>query len=117
MAVIQETYAISGANTDLLAAPSRLAAIPFNGVLRLEISATVSNASNNFTLTIQLPGGANVVDAQQVPANGYSTSDEVIHRDTKMVYEFQAPQGGHFTIAFAETGTATAFIIATLRSR
>ncbi len=117
MKLIQETYAITGDNTDVLAAPSRLAAIPYNGVLRLAISATVSNASNLMNLTVQLPDGETPVNAQVIPANGYTTVDDIIHASTVLTYNFTASQGGHYRVEIAETGTCSVFLVASLSPR
>lgn len=112
--LIKETYAITADDTDVLAAPSRLAAIPFNGVLTLEVSATVSNASNNAKLTIERPDGEVPVSDQLLPANGYDTSNDLINEETKMAFKFDASQGGHFRVALDVTGTIRVFVIATL---
>lgn len=111
---ITETFLISATNNDVLEAPSRLAAIPYNGTLTIEMSATVCSQTNNMAVTIQLPSGEVPMDGQIVPANGYDQDDEVLHNDTETVFSFPASQGGHFTIDVTETGTATMIIRATL---
>lgn len=111
---ITETFLISATNNDVLEAPSRLAAIPYNGTLTLEMAATVCTSTNNMAVTIQLPSGEVPMDGQVVPANGYDTTNEVLHNDSETVFTFPASQGGHFTIDVVEQGTATLILRATL---
>lgn len=86
---------------------TRLSSIPFNGTLTVQVQANLGNATNNFSLTIQLPNGEVPVDSQQVAAG-----DEVDalggQLDSRYLdqFSFPAPQGGHFTISLTETGTA-----------
>jgi len=114
--MIQEVHAFSATNTDILKAPSRLAAIPYNGVLTFEISAHVCTATNHVDLTIQLPDGDVPVDGQIVPENGYDASNWVLHNATMLVYSFEANQGGHFLISMQETGNCPYIVRATLAS-
>ena len=111
---IKEVFQLTADDTDLLAAPSRLAAIPYNGYLTVEVSATECNATNNFAITINKPDGSQPIEGQLVPANGFTTSDNVMHDDTKLMFRFSANQGGHFGIEMDETGTALAMVIVTL---
>lgn len=111
--IIKEFFYISASNTDLLAAPSRLAAIPKDGVLTLEFSALDSDSSNHYDLTIQTPEGDVPLDGVQVPASG-NTADVEFNRDTKLKLQFTARQGGHFLISLTETGTANMAVMATL---
>ncbi len=93
-------------NSDLLN-NTRLSSIPYNGTLVLQVQANLGNATNNYAMTIQLPNGEVPVDSQQV-----SAGDEVDalggQLDSRYLdqFSFPAPQGGHFTIALTETGTA-----------
>lgn len=116
MPVIVETFALAADNTDILAAPSRLAAMPSDGTLVIEMSATEANGSNYGTVTIQLPDGSVPIDGQVIPANGMSTADGVIHDETALTMTAAVEQGGHVTIAYDETGTvAEALFICTLQ--
>lgn len=116
---ISETYRISGDNTDVLAAPSRLQSIPFAGSMIVEASSTASTATNNFTLTIELPNGEIPVEANIVPYNGFSATNDVLHNDTEATYVIPIPAraiGGHVLISADETGTAVLFIRVSLSS-
>lgn len=86
---------------------TRLSSIPYNGQIIIQAQANLGNATNNFTITIQLPNGEVPVDSQQVAAG-----DEVDALGGQLdsryldMWQFPAPQGGHFTISLTETGTA-----------
>jgi len=112
--MIQEVHVFSSTQNDLLQAPSRLAAIPFNGTLTLEISAQVCSSTNHVDLTLQLPEGEVPVDAQIVPENGYDNANWMLHSDTMLVFQFDATQGGHFLISVVETGSCPYIVRATL---
>ncbi len=114
MALIQEVYRLNASNTDILAAPSRLSSIPRGGVLTLEYSASISNGSNFFTITAQTPEGDVPFESLLVPFNGYSATDEVLHTDTRLRYQFTASQGGHFLLSAEETGSSILYLLASL---
>ena len=115
MRIIKESYLLTATDTDVLAAPSRLAAIPANGVMSIELSATDCDASNYAVCTIQLPDGSNPVKDVHIPQNGMSTADAVMHDDTELGFQFQVAKGGHLLLSITETGTVAAIlVIATL---
>lgn len=111
--MIQETFVITATNTDLLSG-GRLNALPYNGMLVLDFSADLSNATNNFAVTIQKPNGDVPIDAQQVMGNNPALGG-VLDERTLTRYTFQATQGGHFTVVCTETGAAILTVRATLR--
>jgi len=102
--MILETANEVATNADILSG-TRLNAIPYNGMLTLEVQANLNNATNNFVLTIQLPNGDVPIDAQLVPGCNPSL-DGVLDERTLLRLAFPASQGGHFNIALTETGTA-----------
>lgn len=104
--MILETAVITATDADILAG-TRLNAIPYGGTLTLEFQADLSNATNNFALTIQLPDGDVPVDAQQVPGVNPSLGG-VLDERTLLRFAFAATQGGHFNISLTETGAAIA---------
>jgi len=97
---------------------TRLSSIPYSGgILTVLAMANLNNATNNFTITIQLPDGSVPVDGQPVLA-GQEVEGALggqIDLSHAMQFSFPAPQGGHFTIAFTETGAAVATWVAVLR--
>jgi len=111
--MIYESTLISATNTDLLSS-GRLNAIPYNGTLTLDFLSDLGDATNFYSLTIQLPDGKNPVDAQQVNASG-SGLDGVLDERELMRFTFRAAQGGHFTVSLTENGTAVCMFRAVLR--
>lgn len=111
--MIFESALISATNTDALSA-GRLNAIPYGGLLTLRFLADLGDATNNYTLTIQLPDGSVPVDAQRVWAS-QSAADMVVDDREVMQFSFRATQGGHFTVSLTEAGTAVCAFIAVLR--
>lgn len=95
-------------NNDILD-NTRLTSIPHSGSLTIQAQANLSNATNRFDITIQLPDGKVPVDAQQLNAGqeGDALGGQLDQRYLTQ-WTFPAPQGGHFTISFTETGTAIA---------
>lgn len=104
MAVIYESAVIAATDTDVLNG-TRLNAIPRNGILTIDLQASLADATNNYTATIQLPGGDVPVDAQIVPGNNPALGG-VLDERTLLRFTFPASQGGHFTISLTEAGTA-----------
>ncbi len=111
--MIYESAVIVGTNADILNG-TRLNAIPHNGIITFEFQANLANATNNYTVTLQLPGGDVPVDAQIVPGNNPSL-DGVLDERTLLRFTFPASQGGHFNVSLTETGTAIAMWRAVLR--
>lgn len=109
--IIQETFILGADSEDVLKAPSRLAAIPFNGTLVIEISTSAATTANNGSLTIQLPDGEVPVDHVVIPA--VQTSGSLDDRD-KTMYVFPARQGGHFGLDWDQTGNAVGIMRVTL---
>lgn len=104
MAVIYESAVIVGTNTDVLNG-TRLNAIPRNGVVTIDVQASLADATNNYALTIQLPGGDVPCDSQIVPGANPALGG-VLDERTLLRFTFPATQGGHFTISLTESGTA-----------
>lgn len=103
--MIYETSIEAATNTDILAG-TRLTAIPYVGVVTFDIISQFNDATNFYTVTIQLPGGDTPVDTQRVPAVNPALAGIL---DERMLARFvfpSGPSGGHFNIAVTETGTA-----------
>jgi len=88
---------------------TRLSSIPYSGAnLTLLVQANLNNATNNFVMTVQLPDGSVPIDGQPVLA-GQEVEGALggqLDNNHMMKFTWAAPQGGHFTIAFTETGAA-----------
>ena len=114
MALIQEVHRLNASNTDILAAPSRLSAIPRGGVLTVEYSAVASDGSNYFAITCLTPEGDVPFEGLRVPYNGYSATQDTLHSDTRLRYQFTATQGGHFLLSAEETGSSILYVLCSL---
>ncbi len=111
--MIFESSLVSATNADLLAG-GRLNAIPYGGILSLRFLADLGDVTNFYTLVIQLPNGEVPVDGQQVWSSGAGTDGNMNEREV-MEFAFPAGQGGHFSVALTENGTATCAFVAVLR--
>ncbi len=114
MGIIKESFFLSASDADILAAPSRLAAIPQPGILTIETTARDSDGTNFFTITLQLPGGEIPFEDLIVPANGFTTADDVMHSDTQLTFRIPVAQGGHVLYQATEAGTAFMLTMITL---
>lgn len=111
--MIFEQAIIVATDADILNG-TRLNAIPYNGMLTLQVSANLANATNSWALTVQLPNGDVPIDSQIVSGTNPAL-DGVLDSRTLMQFSFPATQGGHFLISLTETGTAIAIWRAVLR--
>ncbi len=112
--LIKESFLLTATDADILAAPSRLAAIPKNGVLTVQASATQNNGTNRGVLTLQLPEGDIPFDSLNIPFSGFG-ADGVLDKDRQLLVTMQVMQGGHVGLAYTEVGTvALAYLIVTL---
>ncbi len=114
MGVIKESFLLTADNTDILSAPSRLAAIPADGTMTLEISSTDCDATNFGLMTLQLPQGDIPFEDLHIPASGNAGDAEMDTR-TQLTVSFGVARGGHVGLAYNENGTvALVLVIATL---
>lgn len=112
--IIRESFLLAASDTDVLAAPSRLAAIPQAGTLTIEATSDACNAANNGKLTLQLPNGEIPFEDLHVPANGYSTASMVSHNETELIVSLGVAAGGHVLLQYTETGTVVTLLYVTL---
>lgn len=111
--MIYESAIIAATAADVLNG-TRLNAIPYNGTLVLDFQASLADATNSYTLTIQLPNGDVPVDSQIVPGANPALGG-VLDERTLLRFSFRATQGGHFTVSLTEAGTAIAIWRAVLK--
>lgn len=116
MTPITESFLLIASATDILKAPARLAAIPYDGILTIEACADKCTNTNNVSLTIRTPDGDVPMENEIIGASGYAGADDdlVMHDDTEFMMQLPAGQGGHFSIDVTEKGTAHCLIRATL---
>lgn len=113
MVPIVERNVIAATNADILNG-TRLNTIPYMGTLTFMVLADLANATNFWTMTIQLPGGDVPVDGQIVPGANPSLGGVLDDRQYFMM-SFAAILGGHFNISLTEGGAAIATWQAVLR--
>lgn len=109
--IIKESFLLDASLADILSAPSRLAAIPADGVLTIEASASDCDIANFGTLTLQPAEGEVPFDGLHIPANGLSTDDAILALDTELLIQLDVSQGGHVGLAYTENGTVALVII------
>jgi len=105
--VIYLTGFEAATNADILN-NTRLTSLPYGGALTIQALANLNNATNGYTITIQLPDGSVPVDAQRVSMGQEVENALGGNLDTRLVdqWSFPATIGGHFIISFTESGTA-----------
>lgn len=103
-------------NSDILN-NTRLTSIPYAGNLTLQCMANLNNATNRFSLTVQLPNGDVPVDSQPILAGQEVEGALGGQLDTRLLMQFTWPAlpGGHFTLTFTETGAALVTWVVVLR--
>ena len=100
--IIVQSALVSASTTDILQG-TRLQTVPRNGILTFELSADLAAAANNYTATIQLPGGDTPLNGVLVPAS--AVIGQLDDRN-KLQVSFPTGQGGHAVFSVTETGTA-----------
>ena len=108
---ISETFILTGSNTDILKAASRIQAAPENCLAVIEVSATDCDGTNYGSISVTTPAGISPELEQRIPANGYSQSEAVLHAESLDRIEVPIQQGGHLLLQYTETGTVTAVAV------
>ena len=109
--MIAEFFRLAATNTDVLAAPSRLSAIPYDGVMVIEMQAQMSDGTNEFAVTIQLPDGSTPIESMVIPDGA---TDGALNADDKYTISVPASAGGHILISATESGSAVMMMRCTL---
>jgi len=92
-------------NTDILQG-TRLQTVPRGGFMTFELQASDNDASNNYTVSIQMPGGDTPMNATRVPCGNTSGLAGVLDERTNLTATFPITQGGHCVFSCDETGDA-----------
>ena len=92
-------------NADILQG-TRLQTVPAGGVLTFELQATKNDATNNCTVSIQMPNGDTPLNNVRIPACN-PERDGVIDERQNLTVSFPIMQGGHCVFSCTETGTST----------
>lgn len=92
-------------NADILQG-TRLQTIPASGTLTFEMQASDSDATNFYTVSVQMPGGDTPMNAVRIPAGNTSGLAGVIDERTDLQATFPIQQGGHCVFSAVEAGAA-----------
>jgi len=92
-------------NTDILQG-TRLQTVPSGGFLTFELQASDSDATNFYTVSIQMPGGDTPMNATRIPCGNSTGLAGVIDDRTCLTATFPITQGGHAVFSCDETGDA-----------
>jgi len=90
-------------NADILQG-TRLQTVPASGVLTFELQAADNVAANNYTVSIQMPGGDTPMNATRIPGGNSTGLAGVIDERTNLTASFVIQQGGHCVFSCTETG-------------
>ncbi len=93
----------AASNTDILQG-TRLQTVPATGVLIFEMCASDNVAANNFTVSIQMPGGDTPMNGTLVPGGATAGLAGVLDNRNYLLASFVIQQGGHCVFSCTETG-------------
>jgi len=92
-------------NTDILQG-TRLQTVPAGGFLTFELQASDNDATNNYTASIQMPGGDTPLNATRIPCGNTAGLAGVLDERVNLTATFPITQGGHCVFSVDETGDA-----------
>ncbi len=90
-------------NTDILQG-TRLQTMPSAGWVLFELQASDNVAANNYTASIQLPGGDTPLNATLIPAGAAVGLGGIIDDREALRVRFRVAGGGHTVFSCIETG-------------
>ncbi len=100
--IILSSYEVA-TNSDILQG-TRLQTVPSGGILTFEMQADGADASNNYTVSIQMPNGDTPLNNTLIPACNPGKAG-VIDERQNLTVSFPISQGGHCVFSCIETGT------------
>ena len=92
-------------NTDILQG-TRLQTVPAGGFLTFELQASDNDATNNYTVSVQMPGGDTPMNGTRIPCGNSTGLAGVIDERTNLTVSFPIMQGGHCVFSCTETGSS-----------
>jgi len=95
----------AGSNTDVLQG-TRLQTVSAGGVLTFELQASDNDATNNYAVSVQMPGGDTPMNGTRIPCGNSTGLAGVIDERTDLQASFPISQGGHCVFSVVETGDA-----------
>lgn len=93
----------AASNSDILQG-TRLQTVPAGGSLTFELQAADNDATNNYTVSVQMPGGDTPLNGVRVPCGNTTGLAGVIDERTDLQATFPISQGGHAVFSCTETG-------------
>lgn len=90
-------------STDILQG-TRLQTVAAGGVLLFELQAADNDATNNYAVSIQMPGGDTPMNGTRIPCGNSTGLAGVIDERTNLTASFPISQGGHCVFSCTETG-------------
>lgn len=92
-----------GSNTDILQG-TRLQSAPSNGFMTFQLQAADNVVANNYTVSIQLPGGDTPMNNTLISGGSAVGLAGVIDERESLQATFPIAQGGHVVFSTVETG-------------
>ena len=89
-------------NTDILHG-TRLQTVPAGGFLTFELQAAENNATNNCTVSIQMPNGDTPLNNVRIPGSNPAVAGCIDDRQ-KLMITLPIAQVGHTVFSVVETG-------------
>jgi len=93
----------AASNTDILQG-TRLQTVPGPGVLTFEIQAADNVAANNYTVSVQLPGGDTPMNGTPIPGSATAGLAGILDERMNLTASFPISQGGHCVFSCIEVG-------------
>ena len=90
-------------NADILQG-TRLQTVAAGGTLTFELQASDNDATNNYAVSVQMPGGDTPMNATRIPSGNSTGLAGVIDERTDLQASFVIAQGGHCVFSCTETG-------------
>ena len=101
--ILSSTEATS--NSDILQG-TRLQTVPAGGVLTFELQSHLNDATNNYTVSVQMPNGDTPMNNTRIPGSN-PAEEGIIDERQNLTVSFPISQGGHCVFSCAETGNTT----------
>ena len=97
----------AASNSDILQG-TRLQTVPAGGILTFELQSAKNDATNYYTVSIQMPNGDTPLNATRMPGTAVETQHVgIIDERTNLTVSFPIMQGGHCVFSATETGTTS----------
>ncbi len=93
----------AASNADILQG-TRLQTVPAGGTLTFELQASDNDATNNYAVSVQMPGGDTPMNGTRIPCGNSTGLAGVIDERTDLQASFAIQQGGHCVFSCTETG-------------